>query len=79
MARPLARRAHAALPEWIPPQLTQPVDAAQEGEEWLHEIKFAGYRMHARLDRGDVRLLTRTGLNVVAHRGTAKGAAAELF
>jgi hypothetical protein len=23
-----------------------------EGSEWLHEIKFEGYRMHARLDRG---------------------------
>ena len=29
----------------------------------LHEIKFDGYRMHARLDRGTVRLLTRTGLD----------------
>ena len=26
-------------------------------------IKFDGYRMHARLDHGDVRLLTRTGLD----------------
>ena len=26
--------------------------AAPEGDEWLHEIKFDGYRMHARLDRG---------------------------
>src|SRR5205085_12321286 len=64
-ARPVAgrRRAAAALPAWIPPQLTQLVDAASEGDEWLHEIKFDGYRMHARLDRGDVRLLTRTGLD----------------
>ncbi|MBO0737225.1 MAG: hypothetical protein J2P48_11725 [Alphaproteobacteria bacterium] len=28
-----------------------------------HEIKFDGYRMHARLDRGSVRLLTRTALD----------------
>jgi bifunctional non-homologous end joining protein LigD len=28
-----------------------------------HELKFDGYRMHARLDRGDVRLLTRTELD----------------
>jgi DNA ligase D-like protein (predicted ligase) len=34
-----------------------------EGLEWLHELKFDGYRMHARLDRGAVRLLTRTGLD----------------
>jgi ATP-dependent DNA ligase len=64
MARPVARRHHVAdLPEWIPPQLTQLVDAAPEGDQWLHEIKFDGYRMHARLDRGGVKLLTRTGLD----------------
>jgi ATP-dependent DNA ligase len=45
------------------PQLTQLVDAAPEGDEWLHEIKFDGYRMHARLERGSVKLLTRTGLD----------------
>ena len=66
MARPLVRRPRpgtAALPQWIRPQLTQLVDAAPEGDQWLHEIKFDGYRMHARLDRGEVRLLTRTGLD----------------
>src|SRR6267378_2992260 len=65
MARGVARRRtdSAALPAWIAPQLTQLVDAAPEGNAWLHEIKFDGYRMHARLDRGTVRLLTRTGLD----------------
>jgi DNA ligase D-like protein (predicted ligase) len=65
MARAIAgRRSDAvALPEWILPQLTQLVDAAPEGDDWLHEIKFDGYRMHARLDRGAVKLLTRTGLD----------------
>ena len=52
-----------ALPGWIKPQLTKLVAAPPEGPEWLHEIKFDGYRMHARLDRGAVRLLTRTGLD----------------
>jgi bifunctional non-homologous end joining protein LigD len=52
-----------ALPSWIRPQLTKLVEAPPEGPEWLHEIKFDGYRMHARLDRGAVRLLTRTGLD----------------
>src|SRR5260370_16336005 len=60
MARSATRRTAAALPEGIRPQLTQLV---QEGQEWLHEIKFDGYRMHARLDRGAVRLLPRTGLD----------------
>jgi len=64
MARPVGRRSRAeasGLPEWIRPQLTQLVDAAPEGLGWLHEIKFDGYRMHARLDRGAVRLLTAPG------------------
>jgi len=52
-----------ALPRWVRPQLTQLVDAAPEGDQWLHEIKFDGYRMHTRLDHGAVRLLTRTGLD----------------
>jgi DNA ligase D-like protein (predicted ligase) len=63
---PVVRRLRAeaaALPQWIKPQLTELVDVAPEGPPWLHEIKLDGYRMHARLDRGAVRLLTRTGLN----------------
>jgi len=66
MARSLAggRRAEAtALPGWIKPQLTKLVDRPPDGPEWFHEIKYDGYRMHARLDRGAVRLLTRTGLD----------------
>ena len=43
MAR--SRRAEAtALPAWIKPQLTKLVDAPPDGPEWLHEIKFDGYR-----------------------------------
>src|SRR3984893_18703278 len=53
----------AGLPEWIRPQLTEHVDDAPEGSAWLHEIEFDGYRMHARLDHGAVRLLTCTGLD----------------
>jgi bifunctional non-homologous end joining protein LigD len=65
MARGVARRRtdSAALPAWVAPRLTQLVDAAPEGDQWLHEIKYDGYRMHARLDRGAVKLLTRTGLD----------------
>src|ERR1700726_278977 len=65
MARSAARRrrTETALPQWIKPQLTQLADQAPDGPDWLHEIKFDGYRMHARLDRGAVRLLTRTGLD----------------
>ena len=65
MPRTIARRRTntAALPQWVAPQLTQLVEAAPDGDQWLHEIKYDGYRMHARLDRGAVRLLTRIGLD----------------
>ncbi|HYZ43212.1 MAG TPA: non-homologous end-joining DNA ligase [Stellaceae bacterium] len=52
-----------ALPRWIKPQLTRLTDRPPDGSGWLHEIKFDGYRLHARLDRGDIQLLTRTGLD----------------
>ena len=51
VAQSLARRRHAeetALPSWIKPQLTKLVDQPPDGSEWLHELKFDGYRMHAR-------------------------------
>jgi ATP-dependent DNA ligase len=50
-------------PKWIEPQLTRLIDDAPDGLDWLHEIKYDGYRMHARIDGGDIRLLTRTGLD----------------
>jgi bifunctional non-homologous end joining protein LigD len=50
-------------PGRVAPQLAQLVDAAPDGDGWLHEIKYDGYRMNARLDRGAVKLLTRTGLD----------------
>jgi ATP-dependent DNA ligase len=50
-------------PKWIKPQLTRLVDKAPTGKEWLHEIKYDGYRMHARLDGAQIKLLTRTGLD----------------
>jgi DNA ligase D-like protein (predicted ligase) len=61
--QPTRRPSSANLPDWIEPQLCKLVKDAPDGPEWLHEIKFDGYRMHARLHRGDVRLLTRKGLD----------------
>jgi bifunctional non-homologous end joining protein LigD len=50
-------------PRWIKPQLTRSVDEAPAGSDWLHEVKYDGYRMHARLVDGTAQLLTRTGLD----------------
>src|SRR4029077_5050831 len=51
------------LPQWIKPQLTKLATKAPSGPQWVHEIKFDGYRMAARIDQGKVRLLTRSGLD----------------
>jgi hypothetical protein len=51
------------MPERVAPQLTQLVNAAPDGDDWLHELKYDGYRIMARLDHGAVKLLTRTGLD----------------
>jgi DNA ligase D-like protein (predicted ligase) len=51
------------LPQWIPPQLSQLVETAPSGPQWLHEIKLDGFRMAARIDRGHAKLLTRNGLD----------------
>jgi ATP-dependent DNA ligase len=51
------------LPQWIPPQLTQLVEKAPSGPQWLHEIKLDGFRMAARIEHGHAKLLTRTGLD----------------
>jgi ATP-dependent DNA ligase len=48
----------APLPPFIRPQLAKLVIEAPEGERWAHELKFDGYRMHARIDRGKVQLIT---------------------
>jgi ATP-dependent DNA ligase len=50
-------------PRWIEPQLCKLVETAPGGPEWVHEVKFDGYKMAARIDRGDVQLLTRSGLD----------------
>ena len=49
----------ARLPDFVPPSLATQHAKAPGGPEWLHEIKFDGYRIEARLDHGEVQLLTR--------------------
>lgn len=60
-AVPGSRR--AALPTRIAPQLAELVEHAPTGDDWLHEIKFDGYRLSARLEQGRAQMITRGGLD----------------
>jgi ATP-dependent DNA ligase len=51
-------RSRRALPQFVPPQLSQLVDKSPSGPQWVHEIKLDGYRVAARIDHGRVQLLT---------------------
>lgn len=53
----------AALPSFVEPQLAALSAKPPAGESWVHEIKFDGYRLMARVDRGHVKLKTRNGLD----------------
>ena len=48
-----------AMPEFVSPQLAMLVKEAPKGNEWLHELKFDGYRLLCFLNRGKVHLWTR--------------------
>ncbi|SEF15260.1 bifunctional non-homologous end joining protein LigD [Rhizobiales bacterium GAS191] len=62
MPTALARRS-TGLPTFVPPQLCRLREAPPSGDRWAHEIKYDGYRIHARIDAASVKLLTRTGLD----------------
>lgn len=53
----------AILPVFVEPSLAMLQEEAPKGDSWLHEIKYDGYRIQARLDGGSVQLLTRKGLD----------------
>jgi bifunctional non-homologous end joining protein LigD len=49
------------LPRWVEPELATLVHAIPNGDEWLHETKFDGYRALCRIENGRARWLTRAG------------------
>jgi len=51
----------AAKPEFVSPQLATLVREPPPGDEWLHELKFDGYRMLCHLSRGKARFWSRNG------------------
>lgn len=53
----------ARLPATLAPTLATLVAAAPPGDDWIHEVKFDGYRMVCRIDHGEVHVYSRNGKN----------------
>jgi bifunctional non-homologous end joining protein LigD len=68
----------AALPAKLKPQLPTLVAAVPSGDQWLHEIKYDGYRIIARLARGKVKLWSRNGNDWTPKLPTIAGALRDL-
>jgi bifunctional non-homologous end joining protein LigD len=47
------------LPKRLDAQLASLADAAPAGDEWLHELKFDGYRMFCRIENGKAKFFSR--------------------
>jgi bifunctional non-homologous end joining protein LigD len=51
------------MPGFIKPQLATLKSRAPKGDQWLHEIKYDGYRIQAHLNNGKRKVYTRNGLD----------------
>ncbi|MGC4251569.1 MAG: DNA ligase D [Sphingobium sp.] len=61
--KPKGRRDAAVMPRFVKPQLATLVDAVPVGNDWLHEIKFDGYRALIAVAGEKVTVFTRNGLD----------------
>ena len=60
---PVAGAVQGPLPDSQKPELATLVEEPPEGDGWLSEVKFDGYRLLVRKHGRDVRLITRNGLD----------------
>jgi bifunctional non-homologous end joining protein LigD len=51
------------MPGFIRPQLATLKSRAPKGDQWIHEIKFDGYRIQIHLNKGKRKVYTRNGLD----------------
>lgn len=69
--KPATKARKADLPDFIPPMLAKLVRVTPGDDRWLHEIKFDGYRIQARINGDKVRFFTRSGHDWTDRFGTA--------
>ncbi|HEV7256280.1 MAG TPA: DNA ligase D [Bosea sp. (in: a-proteobacteria)] len=64
-AKPARRRKADSdtFSRFVEPCLATLQDKPPAGDDWLHEVKFDGYRLQARIENGKATLLTRSGLD----------------
>jgi bifunctional non-homologous end joining protein LigD len=66
------------MPPFIGPQLCKSVHRPPSGPDWVHEIKFDGYRMQLRVENGEAVMRTRKGLDWTAKFASIAEAAKSL-
>lgn len=54
------------MPHFVEPELCSLVEHAPAGENWVHEVKFDGYRSLARKENKKLQIFTRSGLDWTA-------------
>ena len=52
-----------AMPDFVAPQLAKTSERPPQGAGWGHEVKFDGYRLQLRVEKGRATLRTRSGLD----------------
>src|SRR4051812_3807695 len=62
-APPTKGKTVRSLPRFVDPQLARLVEQPPGGSDWVHEVKFDGYRMQLRVENGKAKLFTRKGLD----------------
>ncbi len=68
----------AALPAKLSPMLATLVASAPTAKDWLHEIKYDGYRMLCRIEKGKARLFSRNARDWTAAFASIAAAVAQL-
>jgi len=66
------------LPPFVPPELAVLEDQPPDGPQWIHEIKYDGYRVLAAVAYGNIKLYTRSGQDWTAKFASIAQAFAKL-